>query len=336
MAAHLGTASAVDRALHSAAEDATLAPSVHNTQPWLMVVGPTWIDVRADRSRGLAVLDPTGRDLEISCGAAVTALSVSLTAAGLPSETTLLPDPADPDLLARVSLLTGAAQPTMGDLVLAAAIGARHSNRRPFLPLDVTATQLQAVLDAGRGPDVWVSAVVDPDRRVAVTVLVQHAEDLQTKNDGYRDELAAWTDREGTGDGIPAAAVPAHGSGGDRGDVPIRDFAGAIPEAGGLPARTQSNRSETLLVVGTDGTGDDTRDHLLAGAAMMRVLLQATAEGLVCSLLTGVTEVPFMRARLRVELDTIGVPQVVLRMGVAESVAPTPRRPLTDSVVDSR
>jgi nitroreductase len=41
-------------------QDATLAPSIHNTQPWLFGVGDASVDVYADLSRALPVVDPGG------------------------------------------------------------------------------------------------------------------------------------------------------------------------------------------------------------------------------------------------------------------------------------
>jgi hypothetical protein len=55
---------------------ATTAPSLHNSQPWLFRIGAGVIDVYADRRRQLEVLDPTGRELLISVGAAVLTLAV--------------------------------------------------------------------------------------------------------------------------------------------------------------------------------------------------------------------------------------------------------------------
>jgi hypothetical protein len=43
----------------------------HNTQPWRFAVGSSWIDIHADDSRRLAVADQDGREMIISCGAAL-------------------------------------------------------------------------------------------------------------------------------------------------------------------------------------------------------------------------------------------------------------------------
>ena len=47
---------------------AVLAPSGHNTQPWLFRLRDDKVELYADRTRGLAVVDPEDRALVISCG----------------------------------------------------------------------------------------------------------------------------------------------------------------------------------------------------------------------------------------------------------------------------
>ena len=50
-------------------QTATRAPSVHNSQPWRFTHDPDGLDLYADDPRRLAVLDPTGRQVHLSCGA---------------------------------------------------------------------------------------------------------------------------------------------------------------------------------------------------------------------------------------------------------------------------
>ena len=57
--------------LRRAAVRATLAPSVHNTQPWRFVISRGVLEIRADWTRKLRILDPSGRQLLISCGSSV-------------------------------------------------------------------------------------------------------------------------------------------------------------------------------------------------------------------------------------------------------------------------
>jgi hypothetical protein len=78
------------------------APAVHNTQPWRFGRGERLIDVYA-AGRRLRVADPAGRELPISCGAAVFTLRVALRYLGWLPHARLFPDPSRPALVARVS-----------------------------------------------------------------------------------------------------------------------------------------------------------------------------------------------------------------------------------------
>src|SRR6266699_1346167 len=86
---------------------AARAPSVQNTQPWRFRAGRHWIELHVDPGRQLRV-DPLGREVLISCGAALFGL-----------------------LLARVSF--GAAERlTAGERRLLDALPHRHTHRGPF------------------------------------------------------------------------------------------------------------------------------------------------------------------------------------------------------------
>ena len=84
--------------VRTAVELACRAPSVHNSQPWLWRYDAGRLDLHADPSRLLVAADPRGRQLLISCGAALHHLTVALTALRWHTHITLLPDPAHPDL----------------------------------------------------------------------------------------------------------------------------------------------------------------------------------------------------------------------------------------------
>ena len=111
---------------------AARAPSVHNTQPWRFRVGEHAIELRADVRRKLLV-DPLGREMLISCGAALFGLRLAVRSLGYLPVVELLPDPAQLRLLARVSL--GAAAPmTARERRMLDALPHRHTHRGPFAP----------------------------------------------------------------------------------------------------------------------------------------------------------------------------------------------------------
>src|SRR5215207_8758566 len=91
-----------DTALEQAATVALRAPSIFNTQPWRWRLDDGVAELRADRERQLHTVDPQGRLLTLSCGVALHHLRAALAASGTQVEVARLPEPGDPDLLARV------------------------------------------------------------------------------------------------------------------------------------------------------------------------------------------------------------------------------------------
>src|SRR3954452_3038741 len=81
---------------------AGLAPSVHNTQPWRISADMAAVEIRADRTRQLDFLDPTGRQLHISCGAAAEFGYLAVRDAGHSCSVDVVPEQRDRDLVARL------------------------------------------------------------------------------------------------------------------------------------------------------------------------------------------------------------------------------------------
>ena len=127
------TATTVDpRTVRSALQLAARAPSVHNTQPWKWRIGDGSVELLADQARWLRATDQDGRDLMLSCGAALHHLRVALAAAGVDTSVHRLPDPDQPDLLATIDLHPGSGRNYGVDPEQAAAILARRTDRRRF------------------------------------------------------------------------------------------------------------------------------------------------------------------------------------------------------------
>ena len=71
---------------------AARAPSIFNTQPWLFRVTAHTIELYADPSRRLRS-DPAGREMLISCGAALYGLRLAIRALWYRPVVSLLPEP---------------------------------------------------------------------------------------------------------------------------------------------------------------------------------------------------------------------------------------------------
>ncbi len=74
---------------------AARAPSIENTQPWRWRVDRTSLHLYTDSRMLLPNADPDGRDLILSCGAALNHFVIALAAMGWHADVHRLPDPAD-------------------------------------------------------------------------------------------------------------------------------------------------------------------------------------------------------------------------------------------------
>jgi len=306
-------------------ECAAMAPSVHNTQPWqLRGVGDT-VEVRADRSRQLDYLDPTGRQLHVSCGTAIEFAYLTARSIGRDCQVRLLPEPDDPELLA-VLQLGQARPPTSTERELAEAIAVRYTDRGPYTDRPLPDDLVDDIRSRATDLDVWVSTLERPDERRTLITVLYDAEQAEAGDARYAAELARWTGTSGDL-GIPADAV-AVGWPTDRVPlVPLRDFAGhaehpTIEGRGDAPPPTVER--DLLMMFGTPD--DEPRAWLLAGRALGWALLRAAAIGASAQPLGPAIDLPHARARLRHELGLVGYPQFVVRMGYGTDRPRTRRR----------
>ncbi|ANI39610.1 Acg family FMN-binding oxidoreductase [Mycolicibacterium vaccae] len=311
--------------LRSALSLANRAPSVHNSQPWRWRVGDQRLDLFADPDLLLPHTDPDGRDLMLSCGAALNHCVVALAALGWQSKVHRFPDPADPEHLAALELHRYPAAEV--DVTLAAAIPRRRTDRRYYSSWPVPRGDIALMGARAARAGVLMRRVDDLE---GLTRLVNAAAHRHGENAGYLTELATWSGRYASTAGVPARSVP--GADG-RGPIPLRAFAGGV-----LPQTPDAEGDDDNAAVLALGTVDDDRlSWLRAGEATSVVLLTATALGLASCPITEPLE--FADTRDAVRCDVFGAdghPQMLLRVGWApvnaDPLPSTPRRDLSDVV----
>ena len=237
-------------------------------------------------------MDPTGRQMVISCGCALFNARVGLAAERV-VEVDRLPDAAEPDLLARLTVLDEPA-PWTPLVRLDPMIERRHTNRRDFFDEDVPPDVIYELTTAAEQEETSLVQIVEPEQKVVAAQLSREAETIQNTDPRYQAELQAWTttDLRRT-DGVPVSAIPHTDSRFETGGL-IRDF--DVAGRGWLPRLRQSSLNHCLMVL----TAKSTRSAWLrAGEALQRILLEATRLDLVVSLASQVAEVPSTRDRLR-------------------------------------
>ncbi|MFZ0718448.1 Acg family FMN-binding oxidoreductase [Mycobacterium sp.] len=303
---------------------ASRAPSVHNTQPWRWRVGAESLHLYSDVSRHLPKTDPDGRDLILSCGAALNHCVVALAAVGWRAKVTRLPNPADPDHLAAIEVSPHSADAL--DIALAAAIPRRRTDRRTYSSWSVPVRDIALMAARAARNGVTLCQVDDIDK--LHRIVAQSVWDHMTHD--YLVELTAWSGRYASVAGVPARNAPVP----DRNaKIPSRHF--ASPALAMTPGSSPTEDSAVILALGT--RTDDRLAQLRAGEATSVVLLTATSLGLSSCPVTEPLETAETRELVRSDIfGDSRYPQMLLRVGWApvnaDPLPSTPRRELDEFV----
>jgi hypothetical protein len=293
------------------------APSIHNTQPWRFRVTDDLIEIHGDPDRMLWVADPRGRALHLSCGAALFNLRLAIRMLGAKPLVWPLPDPlGEPTLLASVRLEQGRPA-TTEERELSDAVYQRHSSRAPFSCHPVPGS-LQTELERQAGLEFAVLRMLNADDTEMVLDLAADADKALAADFDHRVELGRWIETGGD-DGIPA---PALGYRSTAEPAPVRDFGHAAPTIARPSGSYEMSPQIAVLSTALDRPGD----WLRAGQALQRVLLSATANGVVTSLLYQPIERHDVEQPGRAWWPWRECPQIIIRFGYGPAGPESPRR----------
>ena len=305
-------------------ELATRAPSTHNTQPWRWRMTGAGLELHSDRTRQLPFADPLGRELVISCGAALHHLQVAASALGWETEVDRLPDGPASSVLARIKLRRGErSEEADADL---RAIADRCTDRRRFTSWPVPDERLQHLANVAAAKGVHAAPLLDVSERFRAELLVRRAVEHQSTDQRFALEQQRWIDHSAV-DGIPSTVTPPEVStaGGDH-------LSPLFPSLTGDTERVIEGADG--LVVLCSGS-DDPASWLSAGEGLSALWLTATTQGLSVVPLSQVIEVEQTREALQQEvLGGLAHPLILVRIGwqsISRSDLPrTSRRPVTD------
>ena len=305
---------------------AARAPSVHNTQPWRFTVSSGAIELHADPRRKLGV-DPVGREMLISCGAALFGLRLAVRSLGYQPVVELLPEPGRLRLLGRVRL--GAAAPvTALERKMLEAVPHRHTHRGPFQPGPLPAGLLAGLQDDAVAEGATL-AVVDTERAYKkLADIIARTTRRQDLDPVAQADVRRWSRDAGSRarDGVPGQAfspTPGH----ETGRLPQRDF--DLGRGFGLLMGSGSPAEVTaVLLTRCDGLAD----WLRAGQALQRMLVHAASRWVFASLHTQPLEAATIRELIKARLALPGSPQMLLQFGVTRTTQATARRPAKELI----
>jgi hypothetical protein len=313
-------------ALEHVLELARLAPSVHNSQPWRWRTTKHGLELRSDQRRRLMATDPSGRDLVISCGAALHTAVVAAAAEGWSASVHRRPEPADEALLARLTFRRHS--PADEELAAARVIEQRRTDRRQTTSWPVPLERIERMRRTAAALGVFAVPLTDPTQVARLDALRRRAAEVQGRDAHYHDELLTWS-QDDPGVGLPSSSRLS------RSDEPDRFTPGALADPGtGVSHGADPGPKEPVwLVLAT--SSDDPLSWLRTGEALQAVWLWCAAEGLSLRPHSQPVEVDEVRRRLQTELldDTV-CPQLLVSVGWAasanEPVPPTPRLSVKD------
>ena len=187
-------------------ENATKAPSGHNTQPWkFKLVGDT-IEIHPDFSKELPIVDPNHRELYVSLGCAAENLSIAATTMGYNTDLNITDD----------GILELKLEKTDIDSdPLASQISLRQSNRSAGNGEIIPTNQIEELKKTKLYPGVKIHLYQNGGKETRIIAdYVRQGNDQQMNNPSFKGELFDWMrlnkkQQDATNDGVSYAVFGA-------------------------------------------------------------------------------------------------------------------------------
>jgi len=299
---------------------AVLAPSSHNTQPWLFHVGDDEIWIYADHSRWLQVADPAERELHISLGCALENLLIAAEYFGFGTEVRI-PTEEKRDGPVVVVRLGGTSTPSgFRSPDLLDCIPRRRTNHSIYDARPVPDEVRLALLACNVESDLKLRLFDEDAVKRRVHDLVVDADARQFADPAWREELGRWIGQGAFGAPWLLAKM---------GQLAVTH----------VNLGRQTARHDALVLMSAPLFGLITADadtpgsRVRTGQLFERIYLTAERYGLGLQPISQIVEDATSRAGL-VDLVPGAIPMQPFRLGYAEPEKEhTPRRPLEDVLI---
>jgi hypothetical protein len=304
---------------------ATLAANGHNTQPWKFALRQDAIEIHADTSRHLPVVDPENRELWISLGSALENLLLAARAAGY-APTVAYPHGAD---LIRVQLTLDT--PQGGPLF--DAIPLRQTTRSVYDDRPLPSADLDTLQSLPLEPGVSLRFLSAPAEMETALAAINEGNLRQYADRAFVEELITWlrfNKKEALAelDGLYSRC---------SGNPTAPRWLGRMFVSGTKPqqqadADAEKFRSSAGAVVIVTAA-DDKAAWVRAGQVYERLTLQMTALNIKSALLNQPIEVAELRPQFQTAIGLDAAPQLLVRFGYADPLPRSMRRPVEQVLI---
>lgn len=311
---------------------AILAPSGHNTQPWLFSINNETVEVYTNLKKRLFVMDPVSRELYLSIGACIANLLAASRSFGIEYEISYFPRGISDELVARIEFKdVEKAEPKDEDTLR--ALVNRRNNREHYLP---------AIIDKKIQSE-WYKCVPDSsfrldlvsDNSTKLKLAEATAEGLKMafKNRSFRKELADWLRNNYVycEDGIPINTT----------DMPVPSLIAAslvrLLDIGPVKAKNDKKKMiESPLIAVVSTREDGPLQWVRSGEVFENVQISASKNGIASAVLVAAVEEGELYKKIQQALNTNFRPQIVFRLGYAEKQSiHAPRVPVEKLLIDN-
>lgn len=327
---------------------AVLAPNAHNTQPWkLDWSGADTLDLYVDPARLLPETDPVYRQTHVSQGTFLETARLAAFERGYDLRIEYFPNgeySSDALEWRPVARLAWKARPRNSRSELFQYVPQRQSNKRVYERTRITSAQIERLTRAGSIHGCVTQIVSEEGPRNAVAEMAAEAMRIEMSGRQRVAETAKWfrfcdTELAHKLDGFSLGQSGKSGLTRFIAEAFVLDeksapnLGGAFAEGSVDLAVDQARSSSAFVVLSTPG--NLRRQQLDAGRAYVQVTLTATRLGLSMHPMSQVIEEYTEMTELQEQFKkTLGIPrdhivQMFTRLGVAEPVPHTPRRPCT-------
>lgn len=315
-------------------EQATKAPSGHNTQPWLFRLGKESIEIISDDRKVLHVVDGNRRELFVSLGCAVENLRLAAESKGYVASLEVAEGGIIHVELKPVDTL-------LKDGALYRQIGKRQSNRSVYngerIPEEALRQLLTVFTEEGVRLHTWQQGS-DGFEKIAHCVLMGN--EIQMRDVFFKNELKQWMrfnkkHAQRTNDGLSYAVFGAPN---------LPQWVSRLVMGVCLTPRIQNQgdrkklSSSSHLVLFTVKQ-DRMEEWIALGRTLERFLLKATGMGIAVAFTNQPCELKSLSEQMKRELPEIGkeeVPVVLLRIGYSKTMPYSLRKPLDEVVIDNK